>query len=491
MSLRWQACRRFVREYEKASPPLQALAEQEVRHVQTVAVSRTDWMTKYDRLRGVSEPVLEFELGGGPRMLAHVGKGAATLLALGNHEITTAYSRRGNLGADLSKTQELPPAFVGANTGSFFPPFPTTAPGQLVPYWAERRPDWLYFLDDEQDAVCAGVMGSIEEVLADDEAYTVEFIIGGPGTGKTSLLLQLLKRLSDQVVANEETWRVGLRVSDPVAAYVAASTGWRLERSRELARHPDEIDVLLVDDPADDDEIASVVHDALRVGPLKAVVVAFDPLQLTESLSDAEYVEMAEEHDAGERRLHSSYRQKEAVGRHALGVATRVAASSPYLDAEKQRRYAKARRKLTNRANFVRFPNPSGHAVTHSPAKLDDWAAHLRWIRRQSLLWTHWPPLLVAVDKDTPLPEAWVEALDQCDVEYERIWLDDLQEIKGLEYQHVALVLSSVRHADLERGFSGSGRRLYNDYRLLRIPFTRAKDSVAVFVLDAVDRKPR
>src|SRR5687768_11804561 len=111
-------------------------------------------------------------------------------------------------------------------------------------------PDWLYFLDADQDAVCTGVIESVEEVLADEDVYTVHFIIGGLGTGKTSILLQLLKWLSDQVVANDEAWRVGLRVSDPVAAYVAASTGWRLEHSRELAQDPDQIDILLVNDPA-------------------------------------------------------------------------------------------------------------------------------------------------------------------------------------------------------------------------------------------------
>ena len=54
--------------------------------------------------------------------------------------------------------------------------------------------------------------------------------------------------------------------------------------------------------------------------------------------------------------------------------------------------------------------------------------------------------------------------------------------IKGLEFQHVVLLLSPSRYHAAESGFTGSGLRLYDEYRLLRIPFSRAKDSLAVFV---------
>jgi hypothetical protein len=230
--------------------------------------------------------------------------------------------------------------------------------------------------------------------------------------------------------------------------------------------------------------VTEVAQAAQQPGPLRAVVVAFDPLQLSESLSDADYSGMVEAHEAKEWRLRDCYRQKEVVGRHALQIATRVAESSPYLDESKQRRHAKAHRKLTNRANFLTFRNPSGHAVTYPHGTLRDWREHVRWIARQAPLWTHWAPVLVIIEDGVELPPRWVQELDGADVTYELIRLRDLQTVKGLEYQHVVLVLSHERHADLERGFSGSGRRLYNDYRLLRIPFTRAKDSVAVFVGD-------
>jgi hypothetical protein len=72
--------------------------------------------------------------------------------------------------------------------------------------------------------------------------------------------------------------------------------------------------------------------------------------------------------------------------------------------------------------------------------------------------------------------------LERLDIAREIVDLGRLGSIKGLEYQHVILILSERRYRELQEGFSGSGPRLYQDYRLLRIPFTRAKDSIAVFV---------
>jgi hypothetical protein len=482
VALTWQVTDRFLREYRRASPPLQMLAEQEVRRMQVVGASRKDWMGEWRRLRGVAETVLELELGGGPRLLAHVGGRAVTLIAMGDHEVTTRYARRGHLATELRRVEPLPAGFSASPTDSLFPPAGRVAPERLAGFAGECAPDWLYFLDVAQSEICDGIVEAIEEVLAGDDGYTVDFIVGGPGTGKTSILLQLLKRLSDQVEQSGETWRVGLSLSDPVAEYVSTATGWPLDRSRVLANQPGAVDVLLVDDPRDPEEITAAARAVQTAGPLKAVVVAFDPLQLSHSLTDADYDAMVEAHEAEVWRLRDCYRQKEVVGSHALKIAKTVAESSPYLDETKQRRHAKAHRKLTNRANFLNFRNPSGYVVTHLDAALRDWREHLRWIARQRPLWEHWPPLLMIVEDGIELPPEWVAVVDAAELVYERIRLSELEAIKGLEYQHVVLVLSHERHADLEQGFSGSGRSLYDDYRLLRIPFTRAKDSIAVFV---------
>ena len=172
-----------------------------------------------------------------------------------------------------------------------------------------------------------------------------------------------------------ETWAVGLDVSDALAEYVTASTGWDLTETRRLATALDETDVLLMDDPrllstivTRADETRDTPADEL---PLKVVVAAFDPLQLARSVTDSEYEDFLKEHQVTEWRLSSSYRQKEKVGQSALRVAQAVAASSPFLRSSKKRDYEDERASLTAVANTLTFRNPSGYARRTSTQRFE------------------------------------------------------------------------------------------------------------------------
>src|SRR5688500_9424060 len=110
--MQWKASQRFLKDHSRASPPLQGLAEREVQRMQTVVASRKDWTSEWRQMRGIRKhKILELELGGGPRLLAHVGNGAVTLLAMGDHEITSRYAARGNVESDLARAEDLPSAF--------------------------------------------------------------------------------------------------------------------------------------------------------------------------------------------------------------------------------------------------------------------------------------------------------------------------------------------------------------------------------------------
>lgn len=65
----WRASNRFLRAFDRASPPLQSLAVAEVKRVQLMEISVKDWMSNFGRVQGMRErSVLELELGGGPRL---------------------------------------------------------------------------------------------------------------------------------------------------------------------------------------------------------------------------------------------------------------------------------------------------------------------------------------------------------------------------------------------------------------------------------------
>ena len=95
--------------------------------------------------------------------------------------------------------------------------------------------------------------------------------------------------------------------------------------------------------------------------------------------------------------------------------------------------------------------------------------------------WRHWPPLLVVTDESLKVPEEWRRIWREVDCR--EVSFVSLGEIKGLEFQHCFIFLTEELYSALESGFKGSGQAVYNQRRLLRIPFSRAKDSIVTFVV--------
>jgi hypothetical protein len=208
--------------------------------MQRRAASLPRWTASYDRVAGVgAETVIELELGSGPRLLAHVGGDFVTLVAMGGHNVVHHYAQRRSVGVDLARVRPLPPEFSVGHRDPFFPLSDQQAPRRLERWWPEVSPDWLYFLDTEQARACEEIITSIEDTMLRDGYYSILLLVGGPGTGKTSILLQILRRLSNQVDQSGETWRIGLKVSDRMADYIVASTGWDLDETRRLAAASD------------------------------------------------------------------------------------------------------------------------------------------------------------------------------------------------------------------------------------------------------------
>jgi hypothetical protein len=378
------------------------------------------------------------------------------------------------LKTDLAGRAGLPPHFRPGGPSLVL----SSGAGQSLTGFAnEARPEWLYFLDDHQLQVVDAIVSALEDGLA-GATPSAHLLLGGPGTGKTSVLLQLLMRLSNSVVEGRETWDVRIDFGARLRDFVRASTGWDLSSICRPVTAEDPADILIVDDPHDTSQIERQAN-LLQIGALGALVVGFDPLQLKDSISDMDYGELRRRVEASEYVLSSCYRQKAEVGQLALRVADAVAASSPFLREDKRLAYKSDRSRLTALANAVEFVNPSGRVVVDEDADESAWSQYLIWISTLDL-WRHWPPLLVVVDDLIQLPPSWSAAASN--LKHEKVKLSETEKIKGLEYQHVALVLAGSTYAAIRDGFSGSGQSVYNTYRLARIPFSRAKDSVATFV---------
>ena len=480
-SLRIRVTKGFLRSYDSASLLVQRCAERAIHDfVRKYRSDATRCLRTYDRIAGRTE-LLEIDIGGGERLIATLRSGGLSLLDVGDHSVTAKWSRsRTHAAPDFGAA---PDQFLPEDRTGFF----SRAPDIRVSHFAnEIQPDWIYFLDEQQRAAFERIRDALYEFVGSEKSRAY-WIVGGPGTGKTSILLNLLKWAVDAKL------RVEIHLTDSLAEYVERSVAVDLSKMRaqdvtSLAMQLGEgdsdrttnRDLVLVDDPSTTMAIAlATVHAAS--GKTHVSVAAFDPLQLRDSLTDGEFEVLVRRHDVTVVQLNRCYRQKANVGKASKRAADAIAASTPFLAQDKIARYRKERAVLTQQANDLLFPNRIGYTEVHIPAEAAHLAKEIRRISVTGQLWRHWPPLLVVTDESLKVPEEWRRIWREVDCR--EVSFVSLGEIKGLEFQHCFIFLTEELYSALETGFKGSGQAVYNQRRLLRIPFLRAKDSIVTFVV--------
>jgi hypothetical protein len=104
----------------------------------------------------------------------------------------------------------------------------------------------------------------------------------------------------------------------------------------------------------------------------------------------------------------------------------------------------------------------------------------LDWINSQ-VKWQHWPHTLAVIDQTCPGSEVWEQALRRHGVKV--MYLSQVPRIRGVEYQHLLVIVGRRLFARLQGGARSVRATDYQDLKLLRIPFSRSKDSSAIFVL--------
>lgn len=478
----------FLRDYRKAGVPLQSLAEGAVHDLLRLAQSDpVGWRRRYDRVAGLDQRVLEIDLAGGPRMLA-IDRGEIVLWRMGDHSIVDKVVR--DRPPIPEQTQPLPDQFdIGARLSLF----PEDDDRGFIDYANENTADWVYWLDNEQ-AEAAEWLARVTYESWDAGVPLHAGLLGGPGTGKTTILVWLLKQLS---LVDEDGLGMEVKLMAPPAVVnqIENSTGWDLSPfvlaealPADSDTDPEEApDVILADDPGSLFDLGVLMARFSS----SSVIFGFDPLQMADSVTDDELEKFENKYAVETYWFTSCYRQKEAVGEAAMHVARVVAASSPFLRDEKKQRHASDRQLLTSKVNSLEFVNPSGVIQTFHEPEWSEWEKYWRYIyrlRQRGRLWDHWPPLLLVQDPLAAVEPHWVARADA--VSTHRCSTDDLQQVKGLEYQHVLMILGETLYSNINSGFEGSGQNNYNRFRLFRIPFSRAKDSLTTFVFPDREAEP-
>jgi hypothetical protein len=465
----------FWKAYRRSSIGLRWLIQGAVHDlVRRIERNPSTFKRDYDRL-ATDNSILEVPVSHQHRMLVVFERGNLDLIAVGGHEVVPQFSQRTGKDRGFGNLSTAPQDFwpIEGRANSLFLSDPDLT---LERYGPEFDPEWAYFLAPEQAYAADLMFERYEKLKPFTPALFV--LIGGPGTGKTAILLKLLADFHDysEYLGIQ---RIEFRCTSQLAKYIDASLPVLGIENYRVQTYP-RAHVLLVDDPPDLRALGQAFGSAGGASGYRAVVIGVDPQQLNEAVSDRDFANLLARFKAERLELNCCYRQKAKVGKAARAAAEVIARSTPFLDAGKIKAFHDEHRNLGKLANSLSYPNPRGYVQTYPNARKGHLAQELERIKGFPA-WRHWPGALAFMDDGVKLPAAWMRLLEEAGVQI--VERARIQSIKGLEYQHVLLFLHGDTYVNVHEGFAGAGRALYASARLLRIPYSRAKDSLVVFVM--------
>jgi len=441
---------------------------------------------KDDSLRGIS--AYRFKITSGDRLVV-VASGSKIILAdIGNHEVMAEYSRmnRSSREEDLRRACRVDEPFmtqVALALADKKQVNPSESPpglnGTLDALQIEGETRWLYeeelsenwvnFLDDEQFAISETLFGKLSIPA---QEISVEFIMGGPGTGKTVILLNLAKNL-------ESSGRsVSFMASDNVIKYL--KSGGNSIPGANLGFGPGV--VALVDDPASSKELADHIRKAKSAG-CRAIVVGFDPLQWHERKMESNFKKIKANHEYNFYPLRVCYRQSSGVGRNTVELANRIyRSSSRYLDSIKQTIERKEMQPYIDLSLGMSFVDDSGRFIVYMEDVEENYTREINRFRERIDRWKHTSPI-VFVYEDS-LSSSLIKSLRDAAFELNRteIPLSKYHLIRGVEYQELFLFVSMDFWKNINQGRSGVGSEEWERIACLHTILSRPKDSLVLFV---------
>jgi len=161
-----------------------------------------------------------------------------------------------------------------------------------------------------------------------------------------------------------------------------------------------------------------------------------------------------------------------------------LAFSSPFLRSDRVEEFTENYSELLTRFNTPKYNYPLGEYKVCRHGSIDNLAQRIIEILEKPDLWIHSPPLLVVIDEQL---RSQFESFFEADLNENHIKIvrsNQVEDIKGVDFQHVVIVLLENTFTALQAPFQGSGKAKFNNRRLLRIPFSRARDSLSLIVLD-------
>ena len=442
---------------------------------------------KDDSFAGVS--AFRFKVTSGDRLILVVEENTLILVDVGDHNIMDEYSKMPRLARDedLKKATVIEGTFkkllnlaLSSKSKDMNTPAPLDVSNVLVGdvegedsrwlYEAELSGEWVHFLDTEQAKISETLFQKLE--VPSDE-MSVEFVMGGPGTGKTVVLLNLASNLDQAGRA------VSFEASPNVIKYLGS--GGRKVPGANKGFGPGV--VALIDDPASSKVLAHSLRKAKSTG-CRAIVIGFDPLQWHERKMEANFRKIFENVKYEFYPLWTCYRQTSGVGKKTLELTEKIYhASSRYLDTLKQQAERAELQPYIDLSVGMSFVDDSGRYVLYDDNIETNYKNEVKRFRARIDRWTHTSPIAFVYDDE--LPKEFIKSLrsEASGLNRTEIPLSKYREIRGVEFQELFLFVTSDFWNDLNSGKMGVGSEEWEKLACLHTILSRPKDSLALYVI--------
>jgi hypothetical protein len=348
---------------------------------------------------------------------------------------------------------------------------------------SELNEAWLQHLDKQQSQVAEKIFA---EILKQDKDFGVIFIVGGPGTGKTIVLLNLainLENLKREVVfelpAQVLAYLSSGRRKVPGTKKVSAN---RDKRNRGIEIQT-KLETLLIDDPIS----ASVLNERITLAKsegYRTVVVALDPIQWHDGGRLNSFKKLSSVKIVSSHKLNVCYRQSKGVGKESHSISRNIFSLSTRNRQEiTSGLEEKEKKELLTSLGGVKFVDEGGRFKVYENFTSENVEREIARFISREYRWSHSAPIaFVYEDQFLPSQRDFVKKVAQ-GLKRIDVPLREYQRIRGVEFQELFIFLSAETWRSIVNGKHGLSTKEWSALTSLYTVVSRPKDGLVVFVL--------
>jgi hypothetical protein len=334
--------------------------------------------------------------------------------------------------------------------------------------------EWVRFLDSPQ----MKVRDEIARALSLSGDHAIHLILGGPGTGKTMVLLDLAHSFflysdAEPALLLPSGVRHYVKSLDPTVPGLGNENG----------------SVVLLDDPLTFD--AMEFHIDLAQGHNVPIVIAIDPTQWHKRRTIEKFHRFLASRKPAVYELRNGYRQSGGVGKPAVvlieNYLTRSSAFGKDERVEAEREMASQWEQLCLRD--MAFPDQAGSFTVHEDPDnfLEEVEAELESMQSFQNF-RNWPKTLLAWDQRGALPKGVRGILSAVkerhpDFRFKVRAFDQVEEVRGTEHDSALLFIRENRWQTLKVGQRAAGTDDWEALAQILTFLSRAENRLSIFVV--------